>query len=308
MGSWNATCYMSNLPINPGDRVALLMLAPLNRKRNRCVTCNAEDFMVHIGSPIFGEYEDSGILKNIDSNPYMEQYLKEFSPLYTCDNQYGSNVYEWNEYEWENIETFLHDVCHHYVFVNSTLGERQELDFVMIHEELYHKLLQEIGMRIPYDFTESLYDLHEYKIRQTLMNMREKREMAMAAVKDCSDEMSKQITLALAKESFCDKYNFTHEVRWKAMDWFANKYLDTNDESIIYIIRDRILWLTVMEYARKAYGAVSGAGSQSCEMKLQNIIATYIVVKCLVYEAECERDGIGSDDDNILRDTMYFHT
>jgi hypothetical protein len=73
------------------------------------------------------------------------------------------------------------------------------------------------------------------------------------------------------------------------------------------MIADYILWNTVMEYSRHAYGCVSGRGSQCCEMRLQTIIAEFIIVRSLLKQSEIEPELIDKTDTNgILRDTMYF--
>ncbi|MBQ8626809.1 MAG: hypothetical protein IJ419_11670 [Agathobacter sp.] len=297
MGSWYATCFMSHLPIEPGNRVAAIILAPRNNKDLAGCTCNADDYFVPIGTPIFGEYDDCGHMRLIDENVHMENYLKQLKltiPLIS-ENEHS-------EYFFATLEDVVADIAHKNLYV-----DKNRLDMVLIHEDLYYKLLNEVANRIPYDHTESLRDLHTYAITEVLSKLEKNKELFERAKAEgfaalTEDEAENAVFCRLH-----DHLRYSNDRRWNSMDWFANEYLKTKDENLIQIIADYILWHTVVEYSRSAYGCMSGRGSQSCEMRLQTVVAEFIIVKSLLKQSEIEPKLIDkTDTNNILRDTMYF--
>lgn len=296
MGSWYATCFMSHLPIEPGQRVAAIILVSRNNMGASCGTCNSDDYFVPLGTPIFGEYDDCGALRNINKNDYMLRYLKQLKltiPLVDEENHH--------EYFFTSLEDVVSDVARKNLY-----ADKRELDMILIHEDLYYKLLNEVANRIPYDHTESLRDLHTYAITEAIAkmakgmaNIEKLKAEGVAAFEDDED--------ALWFSKLHDYLRYSNDRRWNAMDWFAEEYLQTKDEALIQMIADYILWNTVMEYSRHAYGCVSGRGSQCCEMRLQTIIAEFVIVRSLLKQSEIEPELIDKTDTNgILRDTMYF--
>ena len=296
MGSWYATCFMSHLPIEPGQRVAAIILAPRNHDGVSACTCNADDYFVPIGTPIFGKYDDCGALRDIDANDYMKRYLEQLKLTIPLVNENDHH-----EYFFATLEDVVSDIARKNLYV-----DKKELDMVLIHEDLYYKLLNEVANRIPYDHTESLRDLHTYAIIQAIDKVAEGRaniEKLKAEGIDAFENV--EDTLWFSK--LHDYLRYANDHRWNSMDWFAEEYLRTKDEVIIQMIADYIMWHTVVEYSRSAYGCMSGRGSQCCEMRLQTIIAEFIIVRSLLKQSEIEPELIDKTDTNgILRDTMYF--
>ena len=297
MGSWYATCFMSHLPIEPGDRVAAIILAPRHDTPAAGCTCNADDYFVPLGTPIFGEYDDMGALRKITENKYMLNYLKQLKmtiPLVSEESR--------SEYFFVKLEDVVADIARKNLYVNNKL-----LDMVLIHEDLYYKLLNEVANRIPYDHTESLRDLHVYAITEALGKMAKNQELFEKAKAEGFSALTEIETEDAVFHKLHDHLRYSNDRRWNSMDWFGAEYVKTKDESIIHMIADYILWHTVVEYSRKAYGCMSGRGSQSTEMRLQTIIAEFVIVKSLLKQSEIEPELIDKTDTNgILRDTMYF--
>lgn len=81
MGSWNGTCMISNLPIIEGEKVKLIILHDgFNRDRYSGGFCNANGLMAPLFLPINGEYNDGGMIEEIEEDwnfHFITKMLKE---------------------------------------------------------------------------------------------------------------------------------------------------------------------------------------------------------------------------------------
>ncbi len=298
MGCWNETCYMSNLPILWGDKIVLFVLGPTSNQRIY-ETCYPDDNYVPLGFPIVGEYDDYGGIENAVISPHMEQYLQTFTKLYLGKrDSNGNKVFV--DYVWKSTDDFLAHLCRHSLYVDACMSkEKQPLESVMIHYDLYQLLLKDMGDRIPYEKNESLRTLHRNKTIEVMKRINERR----AAFSD--DCFTQKLGDMWAKQhfNFCDEYHFSHEYRWRSLNTMADYCLDTQDETIIEDMVNYILWYQVMLYSRKGYHCYSGGGCQSQEYKLHKIIANFILKKC--HERRLDEDE-GLQDESVLSETIFF--
>ena len=298
MGCWNETCYMSNLPIRWGNKVAFFVLAPSSNQR-LMETCYPEDNFVPLCFPIIGEYDDYGRIENFTMNPYMELYLKTFTKLYTIHHTSGGEK-EIVDYQYTSAEDFIQELCGHSLLVDAAMSkEKIPLEFVMMHYELYQILLEDMGNRIPYGKNENLKTLHRKRTIEVLKTIDEKRTTFNDA------RFEKQFGDMWAKQhfNFCDEYHFSHEYRWRSLNAMADQYLDTQDETIIDDMVNYILWYQVMMYSRKGYHCYSGGGCQSEEYMIHKIIANFILKKC---EERRNDEDEGYLPESVLSETIFF--
>lgn len=295
MGCWNETCYMSNLPILWGDKIALIVLGPTSIQKIS-ENCYPEDNYVPLGFPIIGEYDDYGGIENAVINPYMEQYLQTFAKLY--HKKTGCDFYnpEYEDYQWVSFEKFLGDLCRHSLYVDAVMSnKKQELEFVMIHYNLYQQLLTDMANRIPYNKTETLQVLLKNKV--------------LSAIKECDDAKKYYVSINLPKhlwvmsDTFSEKCKYSNDYRWKSLDKMIDYYQNTFDETIIDDSVNHMLWYKVMLYSRKGYHCYSGGGGQSQEYQIHKIIANFILNKC---EERRHDEDEGYQDESVLSETIFF--
>ena len=298
MGCWNETCFMSNLPIRWGNKVAFFVFAPTSHQEIM-ETCYPDDNYVPLCFPIIGEYDDYGRIENFTMNPYMEQYLKTFTNLYTIHHN-SDGEKELVDYQYTTAESFIERLCGHSLFVNSvTSKDKLPLEFVMMHYELYQKLLDDMANRIPYGKSDNLKTLHHNRVINVLKKISEKRNDF------CDDIFKEKFGEMWAKQqfNFCDEYRFSHEYRWRSMNAMADLYLETQDDTLVDDIVNHIMWCHVMTYSRKGYHCYSGGGSQSLEYKIHKIIAEFILAKCEEYRND---EDEGYQPESILSETIFF--
>jgi hypothetical protein len=290
---------MSHLPLMPGDDIAIFLLAPNYPDEKDGLTCYPTDRYVPIGFPIFAEYDDDVQVRNIrEINEHMTRYLHEFATVY---NKKGSIYIEgigdspvFEEYKWNDIEDFVRSVIYHELYVEDRNGNKKRLEHVMVHTELYTRLLQNMSNRIPYGKSESYADLMYSKVIKTMEWLKKGDDLAIKM------KMKHGIDVP-SLDRFSDKINIGFS-RWNSMDKMAKYYLETDDGYILDHIVNYILWATIMNYSRYGYHCISGAGSQCQEMMLQKIIAEFVIEKC----SERERDKDEDYDGNVLEETLYY--
>jgi hypothetical protein len=289
---------MSNLPIRWGNKVAFFVLAPTSNQR-LMETCYPEDNFVPLCFPIIGEYDDYGRIEKFTMNPYMEQYLKTFTKLYTSHYASGGDK-EIVDYQYTSAEDFIQELCSHNLFVGAAMSKNKlPLEFVIMHYERYQLLLEDMGNRIPYDKNENLRTLHRNRVIETLKNIDKKRnDFNMPQVTQTLGDM-----WAKQQFNFCDEYHFSHEYRWRSLNAMADQYLDIQDETIIDDMVNYLLWYQVMMYSRKGYHCYSGGGSQSEEYKIHKIIADFILKKC---EERRNDEDEGYQPESVLSETIFF--
>lgn len=284
MGYWNETCFMSNLPICYGDKVALFVLAPASRQVLGEAYYPSDNF-VALGFPIIGTYDDYGGIEKVSINPYMERYLASFKMFRKQTGTSGEDEYV--DYHYKSVKEFLDALTSNQLFVNTALPvKKSSMSYVMIHYELYQSLLMDMANRKPYGDSQTLKELHRVGIVQALKQMYDE-------VQDFGSN------LGFTAFNLSDYYHYSQDNRWKSMDKMAKYYLEfCSDDELIDEIVDFILWHMVMLYSRKGYHCYSGAGSQSAEYKIHKLIATFILEKC-------EERQNGSSDDS-LEEAIFF--
>ena len=307
MGCWYSTCYMSHLPLMPGDDIAIFILAPKRSDEYPGMTCYPNDRYEPIGFPIFAEYDDDTQLRNIrEINDYTTRYLREFATVYTKTydkDDWGHENPIFVEYEWSNIEDFIRNVVYGQLWVECDFDyKKRPLEHVMIHSGLYNKLLQNMSQRVPYGKTESYEDLMCRKVLKAIEWLKEENEWETTM-------KQKYDVDATCLRRFSDKVRVDSFSYWNSLDKMARYHLETEDYCILDEIVRYIMWATVMSYSRNGYHCISGGGSQSQEMMIQKIIAEFIIIKCTERELEAEKDREEYDDEddgNVLEETLLF--
>lgn len=285
MGCWNETCFMSNLPIRSGDKIAMFVLAPTSHQVLGEAYYPSDNF-VAIGFPIVGTYDDYGGIENVTISPYMERYLADFKMFKKQTGASGDTEYV--EYCYQSAKEFLDKLTSNQLFVSTSLsGKKSSMSYVMIHYELYQTLLTDMGNRKPYGHKQTLKELHHENIVQALKSM--------------DDEVQEfGANLGFVAFNMSDYYHYSQDSRWRSMDKMAKYYLEfCYDDTLIDRIVDFLLWEQVLLYGRKGYHCYSGAGSQSAEYKIHKLIAAFILQKC-------EEQQNGSSDDELLEEAIFF--
>lgn len=304
MGCWNETCGISNLPIHTGEKVCLFILGPTSNNGLAGEGYYADDLFVQLGFPIFGVYDDYGGIEYVEENSLMEDYLKEkIETMY-----FDKNSEEFLPYTWKSMEDFLGNLTRHELYVNipryrkvgagyASITEYTKLDFMLVHYDLYERLIEDVKERFPYSHNETYETLIRKKIEQCIYECNDKRDEA------------KYFGIPFTRE-FWTYFRYSNDSLWNTWDYFVN-LLETDDvgkekyNTIVDGILDYYMWHRVMDLMRKGFHLYTGAGSQASEYKLHKILAQYIVEKCADWE-ESYSDSDEYPKDKLLEETLYF--
>ena len=164
MGCWNATCNISNMPIFAGDKVVFI---PLMKVHDGAVfnTCYPTDNFIPLGFPIIGCYNDYGGLEDIGISDVNRDYFKTLNFYFRGDNENEKYV---KVREYENFEDFVNNIlctvegCYvdttemDLVEVELLSDKMAEVNFMMIHYDLYEVLMDNVRNRKPYDEDKTL--------------------------------------------------------------------------------------------------------------------------------------------------------
>jgi len=139
MGSWNATCGISHLPIFHGEKIRLFILLPNSLEtliHSPNSICNVGDIYSIIGMPIQAEYNDYGTVENIveDFNTDFIHKTLKHRALMPCDKPF--NVDDEVSYKSEGWLKVVSVDCENVTVVESMGHNREE--FIVKSTELKH--------------------------------------------------------------------------------------------------------------------------------------------------------------------------
>ena len=290
MGCWNGTCNISNMPIFAGDKVVFI---PLMRIHDSVVfnACYPTDNFIPLGFPIVGEYNDYGGLEDIEISDVNRDYF------YTL-NFYFAGRDEEEKYrkvkKYDNFEDFVNNVlcCAEGCYVDVSnmddlLKEKMvkdnmaEVNYMMIHYDLYQSLMANMSNRKPYKEEQTLEYLLTEKFNSIFMEnlgrIIDAKSMAISMdgrVNKAYDMLQKMIIRNMTSEIFNRADNF-YENRW---NYFVEIMIEDESvrEDLIKCAVDKYIFMLVLSRMRKGYLCDSGCGSQNAETKLHLIMADFI--------------------------------
>lgn len=287
MGCWNETCFFSNLPIMAGERIVLIpLISSFGIESGK--TCYVTDNYSPMGFVFRGEYNDYGGIENYSVSNIINDFFstKKIKKIYNKDvteedcikafkqsslkspMNIAKNLMQAEPIDFANIDEFLEHLIHE----GLCYGIRKlPLNFVMIHEELYDSLINEIGERIPYGQGKTFRKLWE----ENIYNFKAKKEQDKKIWKElgmdivpCISSPSQEIGIPGANGCY---------------DFMLSKILEGRDD-LIDVLVDTVMLTTAVSLSRKGYLCLSGAGSQSQEYKIHLLLSNFIEKKAKEHE------------------------
>ncbi|MBQ8806314.1 MAG: hypothetical protein IJZ68_07675 [Bacteroidaceae bacterium] len=306
MGCWNATCNISNLPIFWGDKVVLIPLLKVSSKRTQFNTCYPTDNFVPLGFPIFGEYDDYGRLENAHTSAWNEAHLRQFNYYFEERDDEAEEKYRPVVLK-ETFDDFVGQVlcCHEGCYIDLPNqyfhpDGKAMVTYMMIHQNVYEKLLEEMAGRIPYNCSVSYRDAFIPHLREKL------QELLDSGMKpeECSTPVVYEAFQGMILKDICENIfgyqSYFHQYFiWR--DLARQMMNDTEIRSVLLRdIANLKIWTSTLSYLRKGYLCDSGAGGQSSEMRLHLILA-----QCIKDEVARIRESHEWDEDGDA-ETIYL--
>lgn len=328
MGCYNGTCNVSHLPIFHGEEIVVIPLLKTSRG-GVYNTCNATDNFLPLGLPIFGKYNDYGGIEETHTDVMNEVMLLNREYFYETDE--GLMLLD-NEYD--NFDDFVSEViCGNGIIytkhANSFYHEDafMEINYFMVHKELYEKMIAEIGNRIPYSKEDTYRNLLIHKFNERLNEEKEEIknidtlktdiESVNNKIEFIKSMQKKESTIEISKNIF----GFGNMVQNETWDYLSHCILMTEkSDELIELAVDMFLFKIALSFARTGYLCTSGRGSQSNETKMQCLIAEFILqhskeLAIKYYDIdetgeendECEKEKIENlKNKGSISDTIFF--
>ena len=251
---------LGSIPIEPYTEVVCLLLdmQKARTEPHHQVTYH-DDVAYPMGLPIFGKMGEKGGMMNLEVNPHMEDMLKS-------RKWYIRESYDYKEYEWSSMRNFMRQLRTNRLYYKvdyiypQAITRMEPLEYVLVHRELYDKLLQHISKRRHWNETKNTRTLVAAKVREVLSFM----ESARATFEDNKQRLSQMtkeddgyfelLRKVLDAESltFYKLYSGERHAA-SGTDYFAELYLKNKDKSLITAITDYLLWEMVMSRTQMGY-------------------------------------------------------
>lgn len=252
MGCWNETCGVSQLPIRDGDKVALFLM---EAKKGGLVggyngfTYNT-DLFTPISIPLFGEYNDYGSLENIYGN---EEYVFHF--LQKRDKRLNGEDAQYFETSKEYLDLIER-------------GEGGNLQFMMVHEDIYRAMIEEAGARFPYNEKKTIKEQFTDQANAYLAQYKQTGK---------KEEWERELFLNFTVKDFNGFTRFYTSYDLGLHDWLTLA-LKKEEQDLLNEMTDLRLFFIAMNLSRKMW-MPQGVKSQQQDYMMQRVIADKIVEK-----------------------------
>lgn len=326
MGCWNATCNISNLPIFAGEKVVVIPLVRVMDSARATNCCYPTDNFVPYAFPIIGEYDDYGGVENATTSEENKKHLMALEFFYSrhgYDDEETETPYKPFDKK-ENFDDFVSDIicCHEGCYVKEDAKSElhpngmAETSFMMIHYNLYMKLIEEMGNRRPYG--------HERPYKELLFNGY-KKDMAKHhqnienynRIEKEIPENEKTVKMAQLMKDFeangvmsevFGRGIFLNTNKWR---YFCQLMLDdiSTEDEILDAVVNQTLLIQSLSALRKGFHCDSGCGSQSQETRLHVVLANYVIEHVKKLAEQDREESVNSEmPDNGVEETIFYYS
>ena len=268
MGCWNETCMLSHMQILNGDDIKVIILVKNADKSNPCYY--NENYSPLI-LPFDAKYNDYGGISMEGNN--LPDYSKQLLRSFKFTNK-DSNIYNLDDVE--KIISYINDSSYG-LYVEPTfsgIGEGyKKLECVYIHKALYDILVDDFKNRKPFNSDKTISELYKERydtIKDCILLINKlhenKSEESFLKSFDLTDEVFR-LFYKVSKYG----YSFTREM-------VARKNLNKdNIDEFLKEMLDYTMFGKSLEFGRYGYLSRCGSGGQDLDVRVQNLIAKFII-------------------------------
>lgn len=289
MNEYNATCGLTNLPIQENDEVVLLIVRQKNPKicSFAPTKTNATDLASPVFLPIYGLYDGFGSIKQ----PVTDELTIEMFKKSLC--YYANHT---THITYQNLEQFLQNIKEQ-TTLHSEFFSDNKFFFVFYHKEAFDLVVSGIKNRKPV-FKTDTYENLLYK------------QLSYHTIKSLHD---------LENKGYISP-NENYIFQSSDDTYFGVPYLETLDalrlhpsfnsmkEDFVQQMTKVLCLLTGLNLLRKGFGCNSGAYRNQYELSLHKKLAEFTIQ---FYEKELQnrKDECNNKNltDDIFQETLYWY-
>ena len=274
MGSWYATCGVSNLPILDNDETVLFILE--GRHQNVLLGsdgfCYADTFFEPI-LPLFAKYYDYGDFETIhDKNKdvvceYVRNRFKHKTYICKKENVDLENI---------EIEEFVKLVKEGYIYKKIYFDEYAPVGYMLVHKDIYEKLMNSIDKNDwEMEIVDNSYNLMMRDAKEHEKNLRE------CFIESPQEIIDEKLAISL---NFSVDFSFAKNLK----DIIIKIYMKELGKEVEEEILNLAYFKQIFTKLRKVWMPQSGCGSQASYDEMYLVLAEAMIEKYKKYEEECE--------------------
>lgn len=310
MGSWNETCFITQLPITYGDKIRAFAITENSKMRGGGI-CYPNDAWYPIGPAVKGIYGDYGRIYKIEDNIESQLLLKTIkSKIINPEDHIDDVRFDIDDVNINNcsLEDYFHLIERDGATVRNFVGKEKILGQVFLLEEVYQAMST-------YDFI-SYYRFEINNQQETLY--KPYSEIFFLQMKEWFDKLSQayknenMIELSLA---MTDRVINDSDI--KGIDPFSNAIIKLAKENLSFedkrvqellnpMLREALFCFS-MKTMRKLWMPQAGKGSQGHELDLYKKINK--VTNKIMFDRikEDRREGVYSPNKEGYTSYMLEH-
>lgn len=275
MGSWNATCGLSNLPVMENDKVALFILEGKHKE----VVLGGDGFsssnaLFEPIIPIFATYNDYGRYIDIEEknkdlvNAHIKYKLSRGEYVCKKDGVDADSM---------TLEDFIELVKEGYMYNNELFDEIVPMGFMVIHKDIYENIMKSINAS-DWDFN-MINKSYQYGVSEIKEYEKGLRECFVDIPKE---ELEDKIRRMLGLKNV--DFPYAKTMKNIIMKIYTGELGEEAEEEVL-----KLGYMNKVFYKlRKTWMPQAGLGSQECYDELYLVLANSIIEKYNKYEEECE--------------------
>ena len=313
MGSWNETCMLSNLPIRWGDRVVWIPLVP--EGYGTVASYYAHDVFKPFFLPLRGKYDDYGTVEDIDNTYQAKATLRYFQEGIKDKVLRISESYKIDSVK--DVPKVIErgklskDVLEYVQVENGGFAGKsvsKDLHSVLVHEKLFDKIVENVGARqSSFNSNTNYKDALSKDLRGLSHKFKEDKEQQI----ECFGSYS-PINASIGEEYFSANRCVKEVLSKKAYAWYVKLCASKKGapDWVNDSISELMLFMTALNYMRKALQPTIGKGSQCYEMTLHCKVSDFVKdYRANAFKEYSEENIIeeGENEEEYGEEFVFYH-
>lgn len=278
MGSWNATCGVSNLPILEDDMAVMFILE--GRHNNMVIAgdgiCESNTLYEPI-LPLFVKYCDYGkfeVISNKNESLMLDYIRKQFK-----EKRYICSKKEFDINKVDDLNKIIELIKEGYIEKIVGFDEHAPVGYMLVHKDVYDNLMKSFISEEEYNFERNrIMDSYSYTMEEAKEYERNLRE---CLIDSSEDKIRERIELHLMLSM---EFSYTKNLKDLVKKAYLKEIDKESEEEIIRLA----YFKNIMENLRKIWMPQSGCGSQYSYNSLYEKLSSIVIEKYRKYEEDCE--------------------